>query len=46
MRRHYAQYFRGLPDFKPWRTRLVSANTAEEVHAIFDEMGEAYALSL
>lgn len=46
MRRHYAQYFRGLPDFKPWRTRLVSANTAEEVHAIFDEMGEAYAVSL
>src|SRR6478609_4500560 len=25
MRRHYANYFKGLPDFKPFRTRLVEA---------------------
>lgn len=43
MRRHYANYFRGLPDFKPYRTRLVEANTAEEVYAILEEVGEVFA---
>lgn len=38
MRRHYASYFKGLPDFKPYRTRLVEALTSEEVHAILDEV--------
>ncbi len=42
MRRHYAQYFRGLPDFKPFRTRLVTANHAEEIEQIFFEMVEIY----
>lgn len=37
MRRHYTHYFQGLPNFKPFRTRLVTANTA---HAIFDTLAE------
>jgi tRNA-dihydrouridine synthase B len=44
MRRHYANYFRSLPDFKPYRTRLVEADTAAEVHAILDEVSEVYTL--
>ncbi|MFN4914187.1 MAG: tRNA dihydrouridine synthase DusB [Sphingomonadales bacterium] len=43
MRRHYAQYFRGLPDFKPWRTQLVSAGTPEEVYDLLDALNENYA---
>lgn len=42
MRRHYANYFKGYPDFKPYRTRLVEANHYEEVVAILDEVQAAY----
>jgi nifR3 family TIM-barrel protein len=42
MRRHYAQYFRGLPDFKPWRTQLVNAGTPEEVYDLLEQLKEAY----
>jgi tRNA-dihydrouridine synthase len=42
MRRHYANYFRGIPDFKPFRTRLVGVETASEVIAILDEVVEVY----
>ncbi|MFB6306012.1 MAG: tRNA-dihydrouridine synthase, partial [Flavobacteriales bacterium] len=24
MRRHYGKYFKGIPDFKPWRNSLVT----------------------
>jgi tRNA-dihydrouridine synthase B len=43
MRRHYTNYFKGLPDFKPYRTRLVEADTETEVMAILDEVSEKYA---
>ncbi len=42
MRRHYAQYFRGLPDFKPWRTQLVNAGNPEEVHSILNQIKDSY----
>ena len=42
MRRHYANYFRSLPDFKPFRTRLVEADTAEEVYAILEEVSDVF----
>ncbi len=31
MRRHYANYFKGIPHFKPFRMRLVTTDTIEEV---------------
>ena len=43
MRRHYTNYFKGIPDFKPFRARLVEAITFEDVLAILDEVVEAYA---
>jgi nifR3 family TIM-barrel protein len=46
MRRHYANYFKGIPDFKPFRTRLVSVETIEEVMAILDEVVATYSQSL
>ncbi len=42
MRRHYASYFIGIPDFKPFRTRLVEANHFEEVQMILEEVLENY----
>jgi tRNA-dihydrouridine synthase B len=42
MRRHYTNYFKGLADFKPYRMRMVEANTAEEVYQILDEVVEVY----
>ena len=42
MRRHYASYFKGFPDFKPYRTRLVEANTSVEVNEILNELANHY----
>jgi len=46
MRRHYANYFRGIPDFKPFRTQLVSVETASDVVEILDQVMETYASEL
>ncbi len=42
-RRHYSNYFKGYPDFKEYRTRMVTAATKEEVFAVFEEVLEQYA---
>lgn len=42
-RRHYSNYFKGYPDFKEYRTRMVTAATKEEVFAVFDEVLAEYA---
>lgn len=39
MRRHYTNYFRGIPNFKPYRTRLVESENPEELFGILDEVG-------
>lgn len=46
MRRHYSNYFKGIPDFKPFRTRLVEVETLGEVMAILDEVVATYSRSL
>ncbi|HZI25827.1 MAG TPA: tRNA dihydrouridine synthase DusB [Chryseolinea sp.] len=46
MRRHYANYFKNVPDFKPFRTRLVSVETQKEVLEILDEVIATYSNSL
>jgi tRNA-dihydrouridine synthase B len=38
MRRHYANYFKGLDNSKEYRMRLVSAGTVEEINSIFEEI--------
>src|SRR5688572_10795309 len=43
MRRHYANYFRGLPNFKPYRTRLVTVDDPAEIYNILDEVAVAMA---
>jgi tRNA-dihydrouridine synthase B len=37
MRRHYTNYFRGIPHFKPFRTRLVET---DDVSLVFDTLDE------
>ena len=43
MRRHYANYLKGLPGIKDYRYQLVTLKTVEEIDAIFDEIGVKYA---
>ena len=38
MRRHYTNYFKGIPDFKPFRMRLVMADSEAEVSDILEEV--------
>jgi nifR3 family TIM-barrel protein len=42
MRRHYAPYFKGLENFKPFRTRLVTAGSGDEIEQIFSEIESYY----
>ena len=42
MRRHYASYFKGFPDFKPYRALLVEAITMEEVHRILNDVEDQF----
>ena len=42
MRRHYANYFKGLPDFKPYRMLLVKEDNIEIIHSILDEVSDKY----
>jgi tRNA-dihydrouridine synthase B len=44
MRTHYTNYFRAYPNFKPYRTRLVTANSYEEVCDILGEIQEMYSI--
>ena len=46
MRRHYTNYFRGFTDFKPYRMRLVQAESPAEVLEILDEIAGNYVMAL
>jgi nifR3 family TIM-barrel protein len=42
MRRHYSNYFRGLDHFKPFRTRLVTTMSPNEIEDILKEIAQQY----
>lgn len=42
MRRHYANYFRDIPNFKPYRMKLVGADSHEDLLGILDEVAEVF----
>ena len=46
MRRHYSQYFKSLPSFKEYRSRLVNTMSDEEIEQILEEVMDAYASSI
>jgi len=42
MRRHYANYLKGLPNIKEYRNKLVTLKTVEEINAVLDEIITTY----
>ena len=42
MRRHLSCYFKGLPDFKQTRMRMVTTLDRQELYSIFDEILQTY----
>lgn len=42
MRRHLSCYFKGLPDFKDTRIKLVTADDPDELNAVLDGIGERW----
>ena len=43
MRRHYTNYFKGIPDFKPYRMKMVTSDAAQDVYNAFDEVLQKFA---
>ena len=41
-RRHYTNYFKGIPHFKEYRLKMVTSDTADEVYNVFDEVLEKF----
>jgi len=39
-RRHYTNYFKGIPNFKEYRMKMVTSDHSEDVFAAFDEVLE------
>lgn len=42
MRRHYTNYFRGFPDFKQYRMKLVDSQDPAELFEVLDQIEERY----
>ena len=46
MRRHYSNYFRGLPQIKSYRSILVTEHSPELLFATLDEIADRYSDSI
>jgi nifR3 family TIM-barrel protein len=44
-RRHYTNYFKGIPNFKPLRTRLVTSDSSIEVFQVLDKILEEFTIN-
>lgn len=42
MKRHYTNYFKGIPNFKPYRTRLVTSMDLAEIKATLREIADKF----
>jgi tRNA-dihydrouridine synthase len=42
MRRHYTNYFKHIPDFKPFRMKLVTSGSADEVIETLEEIKQQF----
>ena len=42
-RRHYTNYFKGIPHFKEYRLKMVTSDSAEEVYRVFEEVLQKFA---
>ncbi len=43
MRRHYANYFKGIPHFKEYRLKMVTSDSLEDLNNVFDEVLDKFA---
>lgn len=43
-RRHYTNYFKGIPNFKPYRTKMVTSDHSQDVFKAFDEVEAKFAV--
>jgi hypothetical protein len=41
-RRHYTNYFKGIPNFKPFRTKMVTSDHSSDVFKAFDEVEKIF----
>ena len=41
-RRHYTNYFKGIPHFKEYRSKMVTSDDSADVFATFDEVLERF----
>jgi tRNA-dihydrouridine synthase len=41
-RRHYTNYFKGIPHFKELRMKMVTSDHSKDVFAVFDEVLEKF----
>ncbi len=41
-RRHYTNYFKGIPHFKEYRTKLVTSESQEEILAVLEDIMEKF----
>ena len=41
-RRHYTNYFKGIPHFKEYRLQMVTCDDSKDVFAVFDEVMEKF----
>jgi nifR3 family TIM-barrel protein len=46
MKRHYSNYFKGIPHFKPFRTKLVTSMDLQEVYDTLDMIEEKFATGM
>ncbi|MES3017343.1 MAG: tRNA dihydrouridine synthase DusB [Bacteroidota bacterium] len=46
MRRHYSNYFKGIPDFKEYRMKLVSLESITDIHSTLDEINERFQIEM
>jgi len=42
IRKHYGDYFKGLPNFKPFKIKLVSIEDSDELFGLLDEIKDYY----
>ncbi|MDX1829510.1 MAG: tRNA dihydrouridine synthase DusB [Lutibacter sp.] len=42
-RRHYSNYFRGIPHFKEYRLKMVTSDSAQDVFNVFEEVLQKFA---
>lgn len=42
IRKHYSEYFKGLPDFKQFKVALMEAESSEEVSALLTQIADVY----